>query len=338
MENHHAAIQKQLAEKHNTWDYARLSHFLLEEQREEWPLAAKNYKGLASVKVKRFAFDHFNIFAQFNPERIRSSAAKVDKKSIEERPCFLCEKNLPAEQKALLFNEAYLILVNPFPIFQEHFTIPHLEHKPQRIKGNFRPMLDLSKAMHHYIVFYNGPKCGASAPDHFHFQAGIKGFMPIDYEYAALKPGFSTLFASDELNIYSADKYIRHFIALEGNDPEKLTRAFNILYDKLAEQPHEEEPMMNILAGYWDDHWRILVFPRKKHRPGQYYKEGDENILISPASVDFGGTLITPLEKDFEKLGQADIKDIFEQVTISSEDHLVLSGDLKATFSSALAD
>lgn len=335
MEKQHTITHQALARVYQTEDTARLAHFLLKEQLNEWELAGKNYEGLANVVIRRFNFSEFNLFVQFNPERIRSSAAKTDKKSIEARPCFLCRKNLPNQQKGLLFNDSYLILVNPFPIFQEHFTIPHLEHKPQRIKGNFQPMLELSKAMHHYVVFYNGPRCGASAPDHFHFQAGIKGFMPIDYEYPWLKSRFDTIFETEEIGIYGMQQYGRHFIALEGNAPEMLTTAFEKLYAKLEEWPHEEEPMMNILAGYWEDRWRIQVFPRRRHRPDFYYHEGEDNLLVSPASVDLGGTLITPQKKDFDKISKSDIVEMFRQVSINDDDYAHLIDALKGIYGQA---
>ena len=118
---------------------------------------------------------------QFNPGRYISTSAKVDEKSINDRKCFLCPANLPEEQKGILYEEEYLILGNPFPIFPEHFTIPNINHVPQQIKNNFPLMLKLTKDLSkHYVVLYNGPKCGASAPDHFHFQAGTKNFMPIE--------------------------------------------------------------------------------------------------------------------------------------------------------------
>ncbi|MGC9355923.1 MAG: DUF4922 domain-containing protein, partial [Mariniphaga sp.] len=145
---------------------------LVAQQKAAWEMASKNYAALKSVQTRTFDFGHFEIVVQFNPERIRSSAAKTDTKSIAERPCFLCLKNLPPEQKGIPFGEDYLILTNPFPIFQTHLTIPHLHHTSQQITGFFPDMLRLSRKLNGFTVFYNGPQTGASAPDHFHFQAG----------------------------------------------------------------------------------------------------------------------------------------------------------------------
>lgn len=316
----------------NTNDLSRLSGLarnLLQQQLQAWPLAAKNYQGLEQVQVRSLSFNEYSMNVQFNPERIRSSAAKVDKKSIENRRCFLCSEHLPPEQKGILFEEQYLVLVNPFPIFNEHFTIPHLEHKPQRIKGEIQSMLHLARAMNDYIVFYNGPKCGASAPDHMHFQAGRKGLMPIDNEYAHMKQYFDFIHATPDIKVYGMPKYGRHFIALEGNHEQALLKAFNVVYNRLAEWPHEEEPMLNMLAGYWNDHWRIQIFPRKAHRPWQYFAEGNQQVMLSPASVDFGGTLITPRQEDFEKMTPALAADIMQQVTITDQAYRDLRDYLK---------
>jgi len=142
---------------------------LFREQVANWELARANYAGLKTVKTKVFSFDDFEIKVQFNPARIVSSGAKMDAKTIAERPCFLCAENRPAEQQGVDAGN-YTVLVNPFPIFPEHFTIPRKEHTDQQIKPYFSDMLELAEALDDYLVFYNGPKCGASAPDHIHFK------------------------------------------------------------------------------------------------------------------------------------------------------------------------
>ena len=151
---------------------------LFNEQTANWALARNNFEGLKTVQTKTFAFGDYDVRVQFNPARIVSSGAKVDAKTIAERKCFLCAANRPAEQRSVEFGD-YEILVNPFPIFPEHFTIPRKEHVDQQIKPFFADMLRLAKAMDEYLVFYNGPRCGASAPDHMHFQAGTKDFLPL---------------------------------------------------------------------------------------------------------------------------------------------------------------
>lgn len=292
---------------------------LLDSQIVDWELAKNNYKGLESVKVKDFSFDGFSIKIQFNPSRIISTSAKVDPKSIQERKCFLCKENLPKEQTGIDYKNEYIILVNPFPIFPEHFTIPKVDHKPQRIKENFEDILDLSKDLQdRYAVFYNGPKCGASAPDHMHFQAGIKNFMPVDYEFESIQK--ITLSNSDNLKISYTENYLRNFISLESPDKIEITKAFNKVYDSIEQvEAKDDEPMMNVVASYQNDEWRIIVFPREKHRPSHYFEEGEKQILLSPASVDLGGVCITPREDDFNRITKRDIKDILTQVGVGKE-------------------
>nr|WP_321357333.1 DUF4922 domain-containing protein [uncultured Draconibacterium sp.] len=286
---------------------------LLADQKIEWELVGKSFAGLQNVQVREFQFDGFTIKVQFNPGRIVSSAAKVDKKSIEARPCFLCAANRPAEQRGVTFGD-YEVLVNPFPIFPEHFTIPAFAHTPQQIKGNFGNMLDLAQAMDGFTLFYNGPKCGASAPDHFHFQAGNAGFMPLDNEITVLKEKYGDKWEKDNVNYSAIKDGLRNFLVLETADKMAMINAFANIYTELEDEESDEEPMLNILTRYDDGGWRIQVFPRALHRPAQYFAEEEENILISPASVDMGGVLITPQEKNFLKITKNDIESILKQV------------------------
>jgi len=163
-------------------------------------------------------------------------------------------------------------------------------------------------------LFYNGPKCGASAPDHFHFQAGNAGFMPLDEESSALKEKYGDNWEKGKVNYCAIKDGLRNFLVLEADDKMALINAFAHIYEELEDPQSDEEPMLNILARYDDGGWRILIFPRALHRPSQYFAEGEENILISPASVDMGGVLITPQEKDFLKIGKHDIESIMKQV------------------------
>jgi len=288
---------------------------LLATQKEEWPLATRNFAGLEKVRTRKFSFCEVEINVQFNPERIVSSAAKVDAKSIEARPCFLCAANRPKEQRGINIG-SYSALVNPFPIFPQHFTIVEAEHVPQQIIGRMGDMLELAFSLQGFTLFYNGPKCGASAPDHFHFQAGNRGFMPIENKLEELKNNVSKKLNSLKSDAWAVKDGLRNFLLLESAEKDVLEKDFFKIYESL--ETAEEEPMMNILAFYERDKWKVIVFPRAIHRPSQYFAEGEANILISPASVDMGGVLITPLEKDFDKIMQQDIRDIFEQVLYSA--------------------
>jgi len=264
---------------------------LFNEQLIEWELAKNNYKALEQVKVKTLDVEGHPYQVQFNPARITSSAAKVDPKSIQERKCFLCKQNLPAVQRGIPFKEDYIVLVNPFPIFPRHLTIPVTEHIPQLIAPHFEDMLDLAQELDDYVIFYNGPKCGASAPDHFHFQAGNKGFLPIE-----------------------KDKNWGNTIRIESEDKQEMLQCFQQIYDSLPLMSDDPEPMLNILTWYENGKWTTCLFPRKKHRPSCFFAEGDANLLISPASVDLGGVFITPLEKDFEKITAEDVAGILGEI------------------------
>lgn len=291
---------------------------LLERQTSQWDLAMKNYEGLKKAQKRLADMGNGEIVGvQFNPERIYSSAAKVDAKSIQERKCFLCSENLPEQQEKLPFGEDYLILVNPFPIFPKHLTIPHREHIPQSICGRMPSMLDLAKALPGFVVFYNGPRCGASAPDHFHFQAGNKGFMPIEQDFHTMPK--KMIRQTPDLQIWAMEAYLRKCIVLQGDSKEAITEYFDKIMLLLESTSKEkEEPMLNILALHEEQQYRVFIFPRKLHRPKQFFAEGDEKIVLSPASVDFGGVLITPRKEDYEKLTPGIIADIFNQVTITS--------------------
>lgn len=301
---------------------------LLADQKKEWELAGKNFAGLENVQVRTFRFNGFSVKVQFNAERIVSSAAKVDKESIAARPCFLCKVNRPAQQRGITFGN-YEVLVNPFPIFPEHFTVPAFAHTPQLISGNFAGMLYLAKAMEGFTLFYNGPKCGASAPDHFHFQAGNTGFMPLDYEMPELKEKYGNKWLKNGVNCWTIKDGIRNFFVMEAADENALENAFTEIYNLLNNPSDKEEPMLNILARYENEGWEIFVFPRALHRPHQYFAKGEENILISPASVDMGGVFITPLEKDFRKIEKADIECILKQVLLSEDQIDKLTSKLK---------
>ncbi|EGK02163.1 DUF4922 domain-containing protein [Dysgonomonas gadei] len=290
---------------------------LFHSQLEKWELARTNYKALEKVKSKDFSFGCFPVRVQFNPARILSSAAKVDAKSIQERKCFLCPQNLPIEQEGVPFGTDYQILVNPYPIFPEHFTIPTYSHVDQLILNRYGDMLDLAKCLSEYTLFYNGPKCGASAPDHAHFQAGIKGFLPIEKDIWSIAK--EVIYKSEGLTVYAVKEYLRNFFLLETTNKDDAVIFFKKLYALLDWNEGDKEPMMNILCWHEEDKYYSCVFPREKHRPACFFAEGDDNLLISPAAVDLGGVFITPLEKDYDKITARDIEGILKEICISNE-------------------
>jgi ATP adenylyltransferase/5',5'''-P-1,P-4-tetraphosphate phosphorylase II len=295
---------------------------LFTTQLRDWELARVNYAQLEKVRTRKIDFGTFDVFIQFNPERIKSSSAKVDSKSIGERPCFLCEKNRPQEQRGVTFGGSFTALVNPYPIFKRHLTIPSEKHTDQRIRNNFGTMLALTEELPSYTVFYNGPQCGASAPDHLHFQAGNRGFMPLEKDFLSGK--HTRLVSGKEgPSIWLWTGYKRGIITLTGNDRKGLSGIFTLLFEKLFEtQPEKPEPMLNILATFSEEGLTVHLIPRKKHRPSQFFIEGKDQIMISPAAVDLGGVIITPREEDFEKITEEGVEDLFSQVCFGEDELL----------------
>lgn len=297
---------------------------LSRHQREHWPMMAKGYATLSSAQVRRFDFNGFEVRTQFNPGRMTSAAAQVDAKSIQERKCFLCPANLPVEQKGLRY-EDYLILCNPFPILDEHFTIAAIEHRPQRIREAFGTFVNLVRDLgEKYTVLYNGPRAGASAPDHLHFQAGTRGWMPIDNEYAPISARFGReLFKSGGARVVGVTDYLRPIIGIEGQGREETIEAFERVYDAIGKiAPADDEPVMNIVGLFDSGAWTVVVFPRAKHRPACFFAEGAEKILVSPGAVDVGGVLITPLPESFDRLSKDAICQVFSEVGMSPDSFL----------------
>jgi len=324
----------------NDNDFANAANLLLQIQITEWDKLDNGYKNLSSLKIKSFWFDSYKINIQFNAERIYSTSAKVDVDSIRNRSCFLCEINLPEEQKGIKILENYLLLCNPYPVFPEHFTIITVNHKPQEIASSFSDFTMLSKLLSDkYTVIYNGPECGASAPDHLHFQAGTKYFMPIENDFHSIKNEFGDIiFDSEELTITAADDGLRRFISLESNDDKILLKAFNNFYDIYSElNSNNGEPMMNLICNFDEDNgWRVIIFLRSKHRPSHYYLEGENRIMLSPAAIDLGGVCITPVEKDFETVDKKILKEIFNEVFLNRDGFFHITSALKKIFTGKL--
>ncbi len=301
-------------------NFSDASARLSEIQKEQWPMLNAGFKSLDTVKSKSFQFDGYKIKAQFNAGRMTSTSAKVDPKSISERKCFLCVENLPAEQKGILYNDNYIILCNPFPIFPTHFTLTNKEHTPQRILDTFSDMLGLSKDLSkHYSVIYNGPRCGASAPDHLHFQAGNKFFMPIDDEFHQIKNEYGkVIYEDDDLSFYAIDDGVRKFVSIESLDKELVINTFNKFYKNYSELMNEEqEPMINLVSFYEKEYgWRVIIFLRAKHRPTVFFAEDESKMLVSPAAIDLGGVCVFPREEDFNRITKEMIADIFKEVFV----------------------
>lgn len=289
---------------------------LVKQQQATWKIAQSNYRDLSDVQTKNLDFGDFHVILQHNPGRIRSSTAKTDEKSLNSRPCFLCMNNMQPEQKGILFRNKLLILANPYPIFPVHLTIPSLEHIPQRISRFFTDMIDLSKELKDFILFYNGPECGASAPDHFHFQAGNKGFLPIESELSKLESDHSkVLFQGEELKVFVVNDYLRRLAVIKSKNSELAVKAFHSLFSRLP-STGDDEPMVNILCWFTAGIWHVLIFPRSLQRSSHFYRKDDGQILISPATVELSGVVIVPKKRDFHSVSSRIIEEIYSEVTL----------------------
>lgn len=320
----------------NQNDYAVAADYLFNSQLNSWELMKRNYTALKSSQTKSFWFDGFKFNVQFNPERIKSTSASVDKDSIASRDCFLCSENLPKEQKGTIIEKNFFLLCNPYPIFNQHFTIAALEHKPQKISEHFSEFLELSMLLSpKYSLVYNGPCCGASAPDHLHFQAGTKNIMPIENDIQQLKNDFGMLIQESEfITISIIDDGLRKIVFIESPDQSLIENSFYTIfkvYKNISESEHE--PMMNLLCNYDKEFgWNLIIFPRSKHRPDCFYKNDVDKLLVSPAAVDLGGLVITPRQEDFIRINNEILTKIMNQVSLDQKTFALMEEKLKSIF------
>jgi hypothetical protein len=290
---------------------------IFDKQLAEWPMAGNNYAALKDVKVRSCMVDGIPLHMQFNPARVVSSSAKVDAKSLSERKCFLCAENRPPEQRSIKWGR-YSVLVNPYPIFGRHLTIADRVHTPQRIAGRMADMVRLAQELCGYTVFYNGPKCGASAPDHMHFQAGSMDFLVLPSMVLDNKRKTVLEFGGDSLSV--VDSLPMRFFVIEADTPEAAEKFFDALYEALPVQPGDDEPMMNILSFDMPNATYVVVVPRKRHRPSFYGTEGDDTMLFSPASVDMGGLFVMPREKDYNRMNRDLARRVYSEVCLSADE------------------
>lgn len=337
---------------------------LFDAQMSLWKLARDNYEGLKSVKVRELSVEGCPVKLQFNPSRVLSTMAKVDSKTILSRKCFFCKENRPPEQLAIRYTGSttdYLVQVNPYPIFSKHLVIQSVEHTRQEIdSARVEDMLSLAKLLQNYVVFYNGPNAGASVPDHFHFQAGLKGVMPIEAEWDSFQKELLThrggmeayhTPSSNYLNAYVLRGYTRGGFLLESSSKRAIIEKLGTIYKVLshvtgrgngrfepdvilrAEKDFEEggmwEPMMNILC-WWvpsdkdstKGMWRAALYARGALRAKCFEAEGDARILIQPACVEMAGLFITPNENDFNRVMEENLKEILGDVSIDEPTEL----------------
>ena len=291
-------------------------------QLQTWPEVQQRYRDLQQVETRELMTDTITLQVQWNPARIGSTGAKIDPKSIAERPCFLCAKNRPQEQMHRVVDGKYELLVNPFPILPIHFTLPTLKHQPQRILPMYDEMLRLAQRNTDLTLLYNGPQCGASAPDHAHLQAISTGLLPLQNSWQRLSRNLSEVIKTDDDNgIWQVVDYPSAAFVIKTNNMQTAERLFRRLYDtlKLPLLSGSPEPMMNIIMWSAGDQMFSVVLPRRKHRPDCYTAEGDAQFVISPGAVDMGGLIITPREEDFRKLTAEQMIAIYQEISLTPD-------------------
>ncbi len=298
----------------------------IDSQIAEWQLAEAGYSALRNVCVKSLALDGMTIKVQHNPARIVSTSANIDNHSISARPCFLCDSNRPDKQKSIEWGR-YNILVNPYPIFPRHLTIASKDHVAQTICGRIGEMFALAKSLNGYTIFYNGARCGASAPDHMHFQAGNSDFLPLDKWIQ--EAGLTPILSDSNVVLSEVLSAPVKFFIIDAIDAVSADSAFCKLIAGMPVPEGETEPMMNILAYATPAGVRLVVIPRKRHRPSFYGCEDVGSMMISPGAVDMAGVIIAPRQQDFVNLHDDIVRKIYSEVSLTNQDINKISSYVK---------
>lgn len=322
------ARQHMLQGKADIMEDSSISRFF-NRQLEVWTNARHRFRDLKHVETRQFS-DQLKL--QWNPARIVSTGAKIDKKTLGERPCFLCDKNRPKEQMSKQIDEKFHLLVNPFPILPVHFTIPARKHQPQLIYKNYGEMHRFISLHSDLMVFYNGPKCGASAPDHLHFQAGTNGILPLQTNWQRLSRNLTDIISlNDEEKISVVRDFIVPAFVIISKSAESDEALFRRLYKAMPQRGDETEPMMNIISWRKGEEFISVIIPREKHRPEAYFAEGDAQFVVSPGALDMSGLIITPREEDFRKLTEEKALSLLQECGVSEEKMNAIIAKLKAS-------
>lgn len=326
------ARQQMLQGKADIMEDSSISRFF-NRQLEMWEDARHRFRDLKHVEVRQLS-DQLKV--QFNPARIVSTGAKIDKHTLGERPCFLCERNRPKEQMTKQIDDHFQLLVNPFPILPVHFTIPATKHQPQSIYRHYGEMHRLLSLHSELMVFYNGPKCGASAPDHLHFQAGTSGVLPLQTNWQRLSRSLTDVISlNDEEKISVLRDFLVPAFVIISKSEDSDEELFHRLYRSMPMRGDESEPMMNIIAWRKGDEFISVVIPREKHRPDAYFAEGEAQMMVSPGALDMAGLIITPREEDFRKINLDKATALLCECGISAEKMEAVVCNLKASAATA---
>ena len=303
-------------------------HKFVGDQLSRWPLACDNFRALKNVRVREIEVGGLTVKLQFNPARIVSSAAKLSKEEIAKRRCFLCRENRPDVQNFIKFEgrkgKKYHILVNPYPIFPDHLVIAMNKHVDQSIWNRYVDMLDLARKYNDFTFFYNGPKSGASAPDHHHFQGAPQGLMPLENDVDALiaSQGDALKYVSSvqDADIYHYDKFTNGVFVLRAKTSKSAAKMFYRLLDCAEIQEGENEPQINLFTYYRDGEFRSIIVFRRSHRSHHYFSDGPDHLTMSPGCADMAGVFIVPVEAEYDKITPELLSEMLHEVSVPKEE------------------
>ncbi len=298
---------------------------LIEHQRSTWPALAEGYEGLACIETKHIRVADADVVVQHNPRRIQSTAARTDRASVSARRCFLCAENLPPEEKGLAYGDDLVLLCNPFPILDKHISIVHRGHVEQRLGHHVETMFRLAADLApDYFVLYNGPECGASAPDHLHFQACSRRLLPIEEALRSEDPETDDCAACVEsaregFELFTLSGVGRTVVVLRGGSDAELSEWAGRVLEDLARETNKNEAMVNLICTYDRGVWTLYIFPRSRHRPAAFFAEGEDRLVISPGAIDMAGVVVVPERAHFDKLTGELMEAIFAEVSYDEE-------------------
>ena len=294
----------------------------VQEQLATWPLAAENHRALENVHVRDLEVNGLKVRLQFNPARMISSAAKLTKEDIAKRKCFLCQENRPSVQIHMPFEACdasmYHILVNPYPIFPQHLVVAKDSHQDQMIAGRYGDMLKLAHACPESSFFYNGPCCGASAPDHHHFQCVPRGLMPLEISVDK-KEFLKEILKYNDAVLYHYDNFSNGIFFITSSSEDSSSYLFDKLMGAADVPQGDIEPRINLFSWCSDGEYRTVVFFRKCHRSHHYFSEGPDHLTMSPGCADMAGVFIVPVEAEFHKLTPGLLSEMIQEITVSQE-------------------
>jgi hypothetical protein len=300
-----------------------LCRALLSAQKETWADCRIGYDGLQKAKLRTIDCAGFSVTVQQNPGRAVSTEARVGDDEVARRPCFLCSNRIPRDQKLVRYGADYMILCNPMPVFPEHLTVAAIGHEPQAIDRGVGTFLRLIEDFSDdWTVLYNGPRCGASAPDHLHLQVVTGRLMPIEEEICRSERLTPVMHARG-VSVSQSLGLGRQVIVMQAGKAEDLASPFAACVKSMRNVSGTDgratEPMMNLVGFRRNGVDHLVIFPRRAHRPAAFFLEGEERIVVSPAVAEMGGIIVTPVERDFVRLTPEVVRGIYGEVSLEAE-------------------